>query len=246
MRELGLVNTTWSQKFKSCCVILVQYKDSREKLYQELGLNSLVERRCGSKLSFCSKIVNRLLSDYLYSSLNFAYQKHYPLRSAKASKIKPISTRPKSFEKFFLHYCINVWNDLKAYIRNAKSISIFKKLIPSKKHGNSLFFVCDLLGENLFSRLRANFSHLREYKFRHSFADTINSMCACRAEVETTEHILLCCHFYSIQRSELFDNLEKALTQTLKIWMIKINSHLCCTVQKQKLLKILIKRLSKS
>ena len=34
-------------------------------------------------------------------------------------------------------------------------------------------------------------------------------MCACRAEVETTEHFLLPCQFYSAQRLELFENPEK-------------------------------------
>ena len=34
-------------------------------------------------------------------------------------------------------------------------------------------------------------------------------MCACGSEVETTEHFLLCCHLYSPQRLELFENLEK-------------------------------------
>ena len=53
------------------------------------------------------------------------------------------------------------------------------------------------------------FSHLKEHKFRHGFADTINPVCACGADIETTEHFLLCCHFYSTQRLELFDNLER-------------------------------------
>ena len=34
-------------------------------------------------------------------------------------------------------------------------------------------------------------------------------MCACRSEVETTEHFLLRCHLYSPQRLELLENLEK-------------------------------------
>ena len=34
-------------------------------------------------------------------------------------------------------------------------------------------------------------------------------MCACGTEVETTEHFLLRCHFYSMLRLELFENLEK-------------------------------------
>ena len=58
--------------------------------------------------------------------------------------------------------------------------------------------------------LRLKFSHLKEHNFRHGFADMINPMCACRADVEITEHFLLHCHFYSTQRLELFDNLERA------------------------------------
>ena len=75
----------------------------------------------------------------------------------------------------------------------------------------------DPLSENLLSCLRLNFSHLREHKFRHGFANTINPMFACGAEVEITEQFLLHCHFYSTQRFVLFDNFEKALTQTLTI-----------------------------
>ena len=118
---------------------------SKEKLYEELGLHSLVE------------IVNGVLPDYLYSHLNFASQQNYLLRSAKASKIRPISTRIKSFKKSFFPYCINAWNNLKADIRNAKSISIFKKLIVNKKHGNSLFSVYDPLCEKFLTCLRLNF-----------------------------------------------------------------------------------------
>ena len=91
--------------------------------------------------------------------------------------------------RLFFPYCVNVWNNLKADVRNVKSISIFKNLFVSKKHGNCFCFtVYDILGEKLLLRLRINFSHLKEHKFRHSFADTINPMCACGAEVETTEH----------------------------------------------------------
>ena len=41
--------------------------------------------------------------------------------------------------------------------------------------------------------------------FKHDFCETINPMCACGAEVETTGHFLLSCHLYSTQKSELFD-----------------------------------------
>ena len=41
-------------------------------------------------------------------------------------------------------------------------------------------------------------------------------MCTCRSEVETTKNFLLRCHFYSSQRLELFENLEKFDPSTSK------------------------------
>ena len=58
------------------------------------------------------------------------------------------------------------------------------------------------------TRLRLPFSHLNEYKFKHGFSDTINSMSACGTEIETTDNFFLLCHFYSTQRLELFENLK--------------------------------------
>ena len=52
-------------------------------------------------------------------------------------------------------------------------------------------------------------------------------MCACETEIETTEHFLLRCHFYSSQRLELFEKLVKvelnflslsAKNQVLILW----------------------------
>ena len=34
-------------------------------------------------------------------------------------------------------------------------------------------------------------------------------MCGCNAEIEDTKYLLLRCHFYSIQRLELFNNINK-------------------------------------
>ena len=42
-------------------------------------------------------------------------------------------------------------------------------------------------------------------------------MFACGNEVETAEHFLLCCHFYSPQRLELFENLKKVDSSFLNL-----------------------------
>ena len=107
-------------------------RNIKEKIYDELGLHSLTKRRWRSKLIFCYKLVNGLLLDYLYSYLHFSSEEIYPLRSAASSKLRPFSSRTISFKDTFFPYCVNEWNNLKADIRNAKSLNIFKKLIISE------------------------------------------------------------------------------------------------------------------
>ena len=55
----------------------------------------------------------------------------------------------------------------------------------------SLFSIHDPLGSTLLTRLILKFSHQNESKFRYGFDNTINAVCTCGAEVETTEYFLL-------------------------------------------------------
>ena len=96
-------------------------------------------------------------------------------------------------------------------------LTIFKKSIINKKQENSLYSVYDPLGVKLLTRLRLQFSHLNEHKFRHGFNDTVNPMCACRTEIETIEHFFLRCHLYSTQRLELFESLKKVDSNVLNL-----------------------------
>ena len=61
----------------------------------------------------------------------------------------------------------------------------------------------------LLSRLRLQFTHLKEHNFRHGFNDTVNPLRPCGTDVETTEHFLLRCHCFSTQRSELLNYLYR-------------------------------------
>ena len=45
----------------------------------------------------------------------------------------------------------------------------------------------------LITRLRLVISHLREHKSKHGFQDTINPLCSCGNDVESTENFLLHC-----------------------------------------------------
>ena len=169
----------------------------------------LSKRRWYNKLIFFYKIVNGILPDYLHSCIGFFSQNKYPLRSVSSGKLKCIPSRTKSFSKTCFPLCIEEWNKLNPEIRNAKSIYKFKKSIITEKLENSLYNVNDPIGVKLLTRLRLQFIHLNEYKFRHGFNDTVNPMCPCGTDVETTENFLLRCSCFSTQKSELFDYLYR-------------------------------------
>ena len=112
------------------------------------------------------------------------------------NKIKTLSGRTKAFNSSFYPYSIKQWC---AKIRNIVSVNKFKETIISfiRPKENSVFAIHDTKGLKLLTRLRLNFSHLNEHKFRHGFKDTVDPVCKCGVETETTLHFLLRCRLYS-------------------------------------------------
>ena len=55
-----------------------------------------------------------------------------------------------------------------------------------KLNERSLFSIHNLQGVKLLSRLKHNFSHLNEHKFRHKFKKCVSPMCACGLKLEST------------------------------------------------------------
>ena len=78
----------------------------------------------------------------------------------------------------------------------------------------------------LITRLRLGLSHLTEQKFKHGFLDTLNPLCSCGNDAESTEHFLLHCPQFVNERRTLLSTLgnfnysslgnnSNVLTQTL-------------------------------
>ena len=75
--------------------------------------------------------------------------------------------------------------------------------------GNSTYKIYDSLGIKLLTRLRFSFSHLTEHKRRHNFTtDSLNPLCSCSLETESTLNFFLRCQNYT--------NLRRALMSDLK------------------------------
>ena len=179
---------------------------SRERLYKELGLESLCDRRWYHRLVLFFNIVNGNSPDYLRSTLPGAHVSRNPTRTDLFMRFKGSTDY---FNGSFFPFCVNEWNKLKIEVRSLKSVSLFKKsLLKTKRPEKSpVYKILDPLGLKLLTRLRLNFSHLREHKFNHNFQDTINPLCSCSLETESTSHFLLRCSLFSGCRKTLLDNI---------------------------------------
>ena len=104
---------------------------------------------------------------------------------------------------------------------------IFPLFPPSSKHPQIYFRVSDNKGVILLNRLRVGFSHLREHKFRHNLADTVDPFCNCRTNsVETTLHFLMhCSDDYSNDRNVMFNRLL-----WLDITLFPFNPEILCRI----------------
>ena len=205
-------------RYNTCLVNTGAFKGtSGERPYQELGLESLKDRRWHRKLCFFYKIVKGLSPKYLTSYLQLHNNPIYQTRSTAKNIVKLTASRTVNFNNSFFPLCSQEWNNLSDDIKSLPSPISFKKALLSfvKTSENSVFAIHDNNGIKLLTRLRLNFSHLNEHKFRHNFLDTLNPMCSCGSEPETTAHFLLRCQNHVMNRSKLLKNVYN-LDQTLR------------------------------
>ena len=182
---------------------------SREKLYQELGFESLHDRRWFRKLCFYYKIRHNMCPLYLTELLPIMKTHCHSLRSNRPPAVP--NFRTERFKSTFFPSCSFNWNQLDTNIQNSSSLEIFKRalLIFIRPKPAGVYKIHHPKGLKLLTRLRLGLSHLREHKFRHNFNDTIDPFCLCGTNsFETSEHFFLHCPTYACLRLKLFDNLR--------------------------------------
>ena len=107
------------------------------------------------------------------------------------------SCKTEYFKNSFFPCVIGEWNKVNPEIRRSSSYNIFRKSIFNfiRSSPSKLYNINDTIDIKLITRLRLGFSHLCEHKFKHNFKDTLNSLCSCSIEVESTSHYFLCCQY---------------------------------------------------
>ena len=119
------------------------------------------------------------------------------------------SCRTEYFQNSFLPYVIKERNKLDTNKRSCQSYESFRKdllnfIRPSE---SKIFNIHDQVGIKLLTRLKLGLSHLREHKFRHNFEGTLNPLCCCSIEDETTLHFFLRCQIFNDIRQILMNDL---------------------------------------
>ena len=198
---------------------------SKEKIYQELGFESLRVRRWYRKLCLFYKVLNNEHPQYLFNLIPVR-PTLYPTRNPL--NIPLLNANHNFFKNSFFPSTIIEWNKLDPGLRKAESLSLFKTNILKfiRPSPNSVYNCHNPKGLKFITRLRLGLSHLRKHKFKHSFQDTINPLFSCGPDIESTEHFLLHCPQFVNKRCtllstigninyKLIENTNSNLTQKL-------------------------------
>ena len=185
---------------------------NRLKVYDELGWESLSDRRRSRRILSLYKIVNGNTPLYLRELL--------PQQILNADGPPPqlqATARYNATERFknsFLSNAIKEWNVVMPHFMTMPSYLNLKKHLltlfrPAKK---SIFNISDPRGAKYIFQIRVGLSPLRAHKFQHNFADTPTSSCTCGLDAESTSHFLFKCPIYAPQRASLAMSVIAVLT----------------------------------
>ena len=168
---------------------------NRQKLYKELGWESLSQRRTFRRLSTYYNILNDKTPLYLKEHIK-----------------PPIPNMTNRLSKTFFPFCKNGWDDLSENLKSASSLTVFKKRyiqesVPPKI---GYFSICDKFGIRMLTKLRVDFSDLRAHRFNHRL-NCISPLCKCLTNDETVEHFFVRCPLFLSQRKILLDSLNDIL-----------------------------------
>ena len=138
------------------------------------------------------KICRYKCPKYLFNSIPTSVTTY---NTRNTNNIPLFKVKHNFFRNSFFPSAVIEWNKLDLNTCNSENLNIFNKTILNfmRSSGSTVFNCHNLKGVKLLTRFRLDLSHLREHKFKHSFQDSLNPICSCANDIETSAHFLLHC-----------------------------------------------------
>ena len=205
-----LMNLIERVQYKAALIVTGCWQGtSRVRLYDELGWESLSDRRWARRMTTFYKIKNGLAPPYLSDHIPEHGEAHMSLRHR--SNRAPIS-RTERYDNSFFPYCIKIWNSLADSVKSLPTLSRFKDHLYQfiRPKGSGYYGIHDKHGIKLLTKIRVEFSDLRDHRYNHNF-NCLSPTCSCGIEDETSVHYFLCCPRHQAQRTILLSNISEIM-----------------------------------
>jgi len=176
---------------------------SHQLLYDELNWPLLKDRRSHKKLKHFCQLVNDSAPNYLCELVpktNITTTRN--LRNFK--NIPVPKTRTELYKKSFIPSTISLWNELPVDKRNMNALEQ-----EAKKSCNILFYT-GIRDQNIkHAQMRLKCSRLNAHLF--SLHVTDSPRCSCGYDYEDSDHYLMWCPLYTVQRQIMTTELHHTL-----------------------------------
>ena len=204
---------------------------SIEKLFTDLGWETLQSRRNKHKLVLLYKILHGLAPDYLSELVPPLVQETTTYNLRNSDNVQNYRAHFNLFLNSFFPSSIRAWNDLPHDIRNAPSVASFKYKLNRNLNAPPKFYNAgSRKGQILHARLRLECSSLNSDLFRKHIVPSPSCQCG---GFESATHFFFTCPIFTIARQRyLPDNLENFTARELlfgkKTQQSKITNHSSC------------------
>ena len=197
---------------------------SIEKLYLELGWDTLQKRRNDHKLILFYKMLNNMTPNYLQQLIppDVASRTNNQYNLRNSTNISNIIARTNLYKNSFLPSVCRLWNDIPSLVRNSPTLTIFKSNICNKHPRKPSYYTSgSRLGQIYQTRLRLECSSLNRDLHKANLVES--PLCVCGSE-ETAIHFLLHCPRFNAHRLLHLSNISPESLNSNQL--LSGNSHL--------------------
>ena len=185
---------------------------SKEKLYQELGLESLWNRQWFRKLCSFLKNFKYKSPGYLYSIIP---QDISPYITKNIDTVPLFNTEHIFYKSLLFPSTVTKKNNVDQEVRNCENYSLYHfDIIKFIRLSPNSFFSCqDIVDIKCSTRLLLVLTHFWEHKFQHSFQDTLSPLYNCGMDVECCFHFFSYVLFFLMKDAPSWQTSRKLITK---------------------------------